>query len=768
MRQTFARLAVYLFALACLAAPPSLLAAEKEVFRAGAATSNITPPLGMAVIGGFRPFPSTHVHDELHARALVLDDGQQKLALVVCDLLGIHSNVSDEARKLIAERVGIPISHVTVSATHTHSASSAMGEDRFKVKQEMDAYQRHVASRIADAVQSANNNLRPAEIAWGTVAAPEHVFNRRWYMKPGTMPANPFGGIDQVKMNPPAGSANLLEPAGPTDPTISFLALREPDGKPISVFTAYSLHYVGGVGNGHISADYYGMYCAELKRLIQTERQDPPFVAIMANGTSGDINNINFRTPRPRQAAYVQMQKVADDVAAKVKAAVDKATYHSTARLDARYRELELPWRHPTAEQLAWAKETVAAGSKAPPGRADLSFIYAERTLRMADYPATAKVPLQVLRIGDACIGTMPCEVFAEIGLEFKERCPLQPAFMVELNHGYLGYLPPPRQHRLGGYETWIGTNRFPPDASVKMLDALLEMAADIKASNGKAADGKTADAKAADAKATSSRKVSLDGPTKARCLAALRAGLKSPEFWPAMHAAEGLTLAGQQKEVLQALSKRTAADDQQRCGLAREAARAGERDHAQEMLVILGKAGSNGHTHAAESLFKVYEAGDGKLLRAAMAQNDDLKLKLMAAAALARAKKDAQALDVIRKHLKHDDLEARKAAVWILGQIGTPSDIPALAACLKAETDPLARAYCINALAALGDAQARGSLAANLGSDDPAIRTYAAEFAGHAGASELRDKLIALLDDGTLDVRVRAAQSLLLLSGDR
>jgi hypothetical protein len=70
-------------------------------FRAGAAASNITPPLGAAIIGGFLPFPSTNVHDELRARCLVLDDGQTKLALVVLDLLGIDSCVSVEARKLI-------------------------------------------------------------------------------------------------------------------------------------------------------------------------------------------------------------------------------------------------------------------------------------------------------------------------------------------------------------------------------------------------------------------------------------------------------------------------------------------------------------------------------------------------------------------------------------------------------------------------------------------------------------------------------------------
>ena len=89
---------------------------------------------------------------------------------------------------------------------------------------------------------------------------------------------------------------------------------------------------------------------------------------------------------------------------------------------------------------------------------------------------------MQVLRIGDIGIGSLPCETFAEIGLEFKRRSPLAHSFMVSLNHGYIGYLPTPRHFGLGGYETWPGTNFLEPQASVKMLDALVEMAAEAKA----------------------------------------------------------------------------------------------------------------------------------------------------------------------------------------------------------------------------------------------------------------------------------------------
>src|SRR5688500_11162812 len=83
----------------------------KRLFRAGAATSNITPPLGEPIVGGFTPRPAKHIHDELHARCLVLDDGQTRLGIVLCDNVGIPREVYDEARRQIAETAGLPADH---------------------------------------------------------------------------------------------------------------------------------------------------------------------------------------------------------------------------------------------------------------------------------------------------------------------------------------------------------------------------------------------------------------------------------------------------------------------------------------------------------------------------------------------------------------------------------------------------------------------------------------------------------------------------------
>lgn len=469
----------------------SLCVCAHAQLSAGAATSNITPELGSEIIGGFVPFPATHVHDELHARCLVLDDTKTKLAIVVCDLLGMHRSLCVEARRLTQESTGILADNVLICATHTHSAATALGPNRYSSDEALTDYQKFVAHRIADGVKRAANLLRPAEVAFGQVDVPEHLFNRRWFMKEGTVPVNPFGKFDKVKMNPPAGSPNLTEPAGKTDPTVSFVALREanPTGNSqtsnsqksmIAVFSAYSLHYVGGVGDGAISADYFGCYCEALERLQRNSRGDPPFVALMANGTSGDVNNINFVQPRERKAPYEQMNYVAQDLATQVNAALSNLAWENQAELAAEFRELDLKWRTVDDELLSWVQETEA---KVPAtlSKDDLGPIYAGRIKRLAAASPLTKAPVQVLRIGDICIGTSPCETFTETGLEFKERCPFKKSFLVELAHGYYGYLPTPRHFELGGYETWPGTNYLEPQASVKIMDALLEMSQDVQ-----------------------------------------------------------------------------------------------------------------------------------------------------------------------------------------------------------------------------------------------------------------------------------------------
>ncbi|MCA9223264.1 MAG: exo-alpha-sialidase, partial [Planctomycetales bacterium] len=264
-------------------------------------------------------------------------------------------------------------------------------------------------------------------------------------------------------------------------------------------------------------------------------------------------------------------------------------------------------------------------------------------------------------------------------------------------------------------------------------------------------------------------RQIALDDAVRERALQVLRNGvqdgLDSEDFWPAIHAAEGLTLAGRGDEIIAPLEAKlaTETDDQRRCGLSRELVRAGQRHQASVMLRILAGDDPHGHVHAAESLYKVGEIGDGRAMRAAFEQTANLRLRLMAAAALIRCG-DRAALSAVRDQLKSDDEELLRVAAWILGRVGEASDIERLKAELPRAQEPLTHAYLHHSLATLGDADSLKQLAKNLTSDDPAIRTYAATFAGDARASSVVEQLIRQLDDSHLDARIRAAQTLLEL----
>lgn len=251
-----------------------------------------------------------------------------------------------------------------------------------------------------------------------------------------------------------------------------------------------------------------------------------------------------------------------------------------------------------------------------------------------------------------------------------------------------------------------------------------------------------------------------------ARCLVVLRDGLQSQEFWPAMHAAEALTLAGMQAEVVTNLLPRLSSesDDQRRCGLARELARAGQRAHLVILQQVLDDEQSNGRVHAAESLYKLNEAGDLPSLRQAMEQTANQPLRMMAAAAMLNARHDV-ARQLLRENLTSDNPTIRLTVAFVLARSGSDQDIKPLIEAHAREVDPVTKGMLGNAVACRGDPQGRRWLRENLDSDHPTIRTMAADCVGLCSANECHAKLIDLLDDPYLDARVRAAQSLIALS---
>ena len=214
---------------------------------------------------------------------------------------------------------------------------------------------------------------------------------------------------------------------------------------------------------------------------------DSRFVAMISNGTSGDVNNINVRGGQEQLPPYERMERVANRVAAEVFKSLQHLTWHDRVPLGMTQRTLTLDTRLPTAELVAWAKEVLARPPDAPPRHAR-ERLYAERTVGRAHMPPRIEVVLQALRIGDLAIATFPFEVFVEIGLEIKAKSPFAQTFTTALANGSEGYLPTVHQHQLGGYETWLGTNQVEVQAAPKMVDALLDMLVRLRAQDYAAA----------------------------------------------------------------------------------------------------------------------------------------------------------------------------------------------------------------------------------------------------------------------------------------
>ncbi len=190
---------------------------------------------------------------------------------------------------------------------------------------------------------------------------------------------------------------------------------------------------------------------------------------------------------RPPRERFEQIRLVAAKTAdAAWFAYRDIASHQADAPLGMLQREVTLQMRRPTPEQIAWAESVLAITDEAEKAKLPrLAEAYARRTLGLAKADDTLNVLVQALRIGDLAVCTIPFEPLVEIGLDLKKNSPFPTTMVIGLANGANGYLPPPQQHKLGGYETWLGTCRVAEDSSVILTRHLLEMLAELNKKPG-------------------------------------------------------------------------------------------------------------------------------------------------------------------------------------------------------------------------------------------------------------------------------------------
>jgi hypothetical protein len=438
--KTATRIAASAICLAVLSGLPAK-AAGKNIFRAGAYAIDVTPRhLPVLVSGMFLERASEKITDPLHARCLVLDDGATKIAIAVVDSCMMPRDLLDRAKDAAAKKTGIPADRILISATHSHSAASAMGVLGTPADAE---YVKYLPGRIAEGIDAAASKLQPARIGWSAVDDYEHTHCRRWIYRPDKVLADPFGGMTaRANMHPGYENPNAIAPSGPVDPQLSVVSIQSPGGDPIALLANYSMHYFGST---EVSADYYGLFPSKIANLIGAKEN---FVGIMSQGTSGDQMWMDYSKPK----SSITLDRYASEVAQSAYRAYQGIEYHDWVPLGMVESRLTLQRRVPDAARLAWAREIVQRMNGGKPKT--IPEVYALEQVYLHDDP-TRELKLQAIRIGDLGIAAIPDEVYALSGLKIKAKSPFRSTFTIELANGAEGYIPPPEQHQLGGYTTW-------------------------------------------------------------------------------------------------------------------------------------------------------------------------------------------------------------------------------------------------------------------------------------------------------------------------
>jgi neutral ceramidase len=457
--------------------------AQPVQFRAGAACVDMTPTVFPIQL---RSGKSNYVHDPLHVRAVAFERGDGRAVICLIDAIGIGRDMSDLAKARAAEKTGWKPEEMLICATHTHSAPKG-GEG----SPGREAYEKLKHEKLEEAIVKAIQALQPARVGFGSDEEPSEVRNRRWFLKAGTMPPNPLGEQDQVKTN--ANRNHLVKPAGPIDPELCVIDVRTTRNKPLALIANYALHYVGGIPKvkeedgrlvGMASADYFGEFSRVMPYRIGGSNPPEDFVALMTNGASGDINNLVFSGTRAPRSPFEQVRIVASKAADTAWRAVKKIeNYDDKPIVAVLQREVDLPYRKPARREIILAEGLLKKSSKERGEINKRTTSVANRVIEYSgpEHPETEPVLIQAVRIGEQSIVSMPFEVLVEIGLEIKEKSPFERTFLIGLANGGYGYLPPPNQHKLGGYETWLGTSRFQPQSSDLLIKQLLEMLQDLK-----------------------------------------------------------------------------------------------------------------------------------------------------------------------------------------------------------------------------------------------------------------------------------------------
>ena len=430
--------------------------------RAGAASVDITPFVGGPMAGyGARVKGSETIDDALYSKALVLDDGTVRMALIANDLIGVDVSLVERVRWLVEGEIGIPREHVLICGTHTHFGPGVQTpselEDPFN-----QAYREVLIRKMVTAVQLANDGLRAARIGASTGKAEGVSFNRRLL--------RPDGTVQTVYMLPLPDPALQFQSV---DPEVRVLRVDDREGCPIASVVNFACHPVSSSRDRFyaITADYPGY----ATRLVESQEGG---VCLFALGCAGNIVPIE-RSPWARR-------KVGLSVGSEALKVFQWIGMSEEASLKVAWKRVDLPLRDmPSVEEAqrevedkrAALDQAKAEGMPveelgklvAEVGRVEHRLLLAKRAGGATALPTE----VQVFRIGDIVVVGLPGEVFFEFGKTIKKRSGHEHTMVISLSNDYPGYVPTSEAYAQGGYEA--NSTLFAPGAGEQLAEEALE-----------------------------------------------------------------------------------------------------------------------------------------------------------------------------------------------------------------------------------------------------------------------------------------------------
>jgi hypothetical protein len=464
---------------------PSLAQAQ-EPLKLGVAEVDITPPVGFPMAGYFHERLADGQLDPLKAKAIVFKGNGQQAALVVCDLTGVSVDLAQEIRKLAATKTGIPASHIVVSATHSHTAPdyykslvNYLSGDTSNAMR--SRYVQKLIQASAEAIEKADLSAGTASVYTGSAEQKTPVaFNRRFVLKNGSV---------QTWLN--LKHPDVVRIAGPIDPQIGLMLVKDANQKPIGLLSNFALH-LDTVGGLKWSGDYPYFVETAVRQAL-----GPQVVSLFGTGCCGDINHSNSDGVSPRNKTDVIGQAIGETI----KAALPGLTQLKDARLAVKRQVVPLPLQQFSAQNVADSQAVMADVEAGKPVEF-LKHVQAHKTLmanqlrhKNADDKGARlatrawagvgeSLPVEVHTIclgDDLAIVTLPGEVFVNLGLAIKQNSPFKNTIIIELaNAVETCYIPTRAAYAGGSYEVTNSTVK--PGSGEILVEAALTLLREARA----------------------------------------------------------------------------------------------------------------------------------------------------------------------------------------------------------------------------------------------------------------------------------------------